>query len=135
MTISFRRPLARTTFCAALAVVSLAATTARDALADGVAYVDCAWAPYRDAWGCALPATFAEGRFSAPPYFRQDDASEQARKRAWADAKAEPGARAQGRLGVFVPMTGGGWTFVPGPSWSPGDPVFLPHPRATTAQR
>ena len=133
MTTKFRGPRVRMIICAALAVVPLVATVARDTRAGDVAYVDCAWSPYKEAWACGLPATFDEGRFNAPPSYRQDDASEQARQRAWRDAKTEPGARAQGRLGVFVPATGGGWMFVPGRSWSPGDPVFLPHPK--TAQR
>ncbi|MGO8998724.1 MAG: hypothetical protein ACLQVI_35830 [Polyangiaceae bacterium] len=125
-----RRPFARITICAAVAVVSLVATAASSTQAGEVAYVDCTWSPYREAWGCSLPSTFVEGRFNAPPSYRQDDASVQARQRAWAEAKSEPGARAQGRLGVFVP-TSGAWTFVPGSTWSPGDPVFLPHPKST----
>jgi hypothetical protein len=131
MITKYRRPLARTMICAALAVVPLVATAARDTHADDVAYVDCAWSPYKEAWACALPTSFAEGRFNAPPSYRQDDASVQARQRTWAEAKNEPGARAQGRLGVFVPSTGGTWSFVPGSSWSPGDPVYFPHPKKT----
>ena len=133
MITKFRRPLAHATFCATLAVVPLVATAARDTHADDVAYVDCAWSPYKEAWACGLPASFEEGRFNAPPSYRQDDASEQARQRAWTEAKAEPGARAQGRLGVFIPAADGSWSFVPGRSWSPGDPVFLPRPK--TAER
>ena len=73
-------------------------------------------------WACALPSTFTEGRFASPPDFRHDDDSQAARDRAWLAARAEPGARARGRMGVFVPKTDGGWWFVPGSSWSPGDP-------------
>lgn len=133
MTMKHRRPFTRTMICAALAIVSLVATAARDTRAGNVAYVDCAWSPYREAWACGLPPSFAEGRFNAPPSYRQDDASEQARQRTWAEAKTEPGARAQGRLGVFIPQSDGGWSFVPGRSWSPGDPVYLPRPK--TAHR
>ncbi len=133
MTTKFRRPLARTLICATLAVVPLAATTARTTHADDVTYVDCTWSPYREAWACALPPSFEQGRFNAPPSYRQDDASEQARQRTFAEAKTEPGARSQGRLGVFIPESDGSWMFVPGRSWSPGDPVFLPRPK--TAQR
>jgi hypothetical protein len=135
MITTFRRPLARTMICASLAVVpALAiATTASETKADDVTYVDCTWSPYKDAWACGLPASFEQGRFNAPPSYGQDDASEQARQRTFAEAKSEPGARTQGRLGVFVPASGGGWMFVPGRSWSPGDPVFMPRPK--TAQR
>jgi hypothetical protein len=100
-------------------------TTTRTVHADDVAYVDCPWTPYKEAWACALPGTFEQGRFAPPPDFRHDDASEQSRQKTWAAAKTEPGARARGRMGVFVPKTEGGWWFVPGASWSPGDPVFL----------
>jgi hypothetical protein len=126
----WRAPRARMILGAALAVIPLVATAARDTQAGDVSYVDCAWSPYKEAWACGLPATFQEGRFNAPPSYRQDDAAEQARQRAFAEAKSEPGARAQGRLGVFIPATGGGWNFVPGHSWSPGDPVFLPRAKA-----
>jgi len=99
----------------------------RDSRADDVPYVDCPWSPYKEAWACALPSTFTEGRFASPPDFRHDDDSQAARDRAWLAARAEPGARVRGRMGVFVPKTDGGWWFVPGASWSPGDPVFLAH--------
>jgi hypothetical protein len=125
-----RRPFARGTLCAAVAAVSLVATFASSTQADDIAYVDCTWSPYKEAWACGLPAQFSEGRFNAPPYYGQDDASVQARQRTWAEAKAEPGALLKGRLGVFVPSSGGAWSFVPGSSWSPGDPVFMPHPKA-----
>ena len=132
-TTKFRRPLARTMICAVLAVVPLAATAAKDTHADDVTYVDCSWGPYKEAWACELPASFEQGRFNAPPSYRQDEASEQARQRTYTEAKTEPGARTEGRLAVFVPASGGGWIFVPGHSWSPGDPVYLPRPK--TAQR
>jgi hypothetical protein len=120
------RPFARAVLCAAFALVPLVATTARDSHADDVAFVDCPWAPYKEAWSCALPGSFEQGRFNAPPDFRHDDASVQARLRTFVAAKTEPGARSHGRVGVFVPTNDGGWLFVPGSSWSPGDPVFLP---------
>jgi hypothetical protein len=120
-----RRQVTRTLVCAALAVVPFV-TAASDTRAGDLAYVDCDWNPYREAWACALPTAFAEGRFNAPPSYRHDEASVQARQRTYAEAKTEPGARARGRLGVFVPSTAGTWSFVPGSSWSPGDPVFFP---------
>ena len=135
MTMKHRRPLAfaRHILCAALAIIPFALTASPDTHAGDITYVDCAWSPYKEAWGCGLPASFEQGRFNAPPSYRQDDASEQARQRTWAEARTEPGARAQGRLGVFIPQDAGGWMFVPGRSWSPGDPVYLPRPK--TAQR
>jgi hypothetical protein len=125
-----RRPFARISLCAAVAAVSLVASFASNTQADDIGYVDCTWSPYKEAWACGLPAKFTEGRFNAPPYYGQDEASIQARQRTFAQAKTEPGARAQGRLGVFVPSTEGVWSFVPGSSWSPGDPVFMPHAKA-----
>ncbi len=114
----------------AILIACPVAMSARESRADDVAYVDCAWSPYKDAWACALPAAFTEGRFAAPPDYRHDEASEKARQKTWEAAKAEPGARARGRMGVFVPKTDdGGWWFVPGASWSPGDAVFLAHAR------
>jgi hypothetical protein len=129
----FVSSFARALVCAALVIVPLATTTARDSRAADVAYVDCPWAPYKEAWACALPGSFEQGRFTPPPDFRHDDASVQARKRTWEAAKAEPGARSHGHVGVFVPASDGSWLFVPGTSWSPGDPVFLP--QAKTARK
>jgi hypothetical protein len=126
---TFQRTFARTILCAAfsfVAVPSFVATIAHEAKADDVAYVDCTWTPFKEAWACALPSGFKQGRFAAPPDFRHDERSVQTRQRAWAEAKTEPGARSRGRVGVFVPANDGGWLFVPGTSWSPGDPVFLP---------
>ena len=88
--------------------------------------VDCAWSPYQGAWGCGLAQSFEQGRFGVPPVFLHDAGSISAREKAWSAAKAAPGARAVGRAGVFVPVKAGGWLFVPGKSWSPSDPVFLP---------
>ncbi len=101
---------------------------------DGRDYVECRWAPYDGAWACGLPATFTEGRFGPPPEFKHDAASEELRRHAYASAKSIPGARARGRVGVFVPEKDGAWLFVPGTAWSPGEPVFLP-PAGKTASR
>ncbi len=117
--------IARVVVCGLIAAAPLTTVT-RTLHADDVAYVDCPWTPYKEAWACALPGSFEQGRFAAPPDFRHDKESEQSRQKTWAAAKTEPGARARGRMGVFVPKSeGGGWWFVPGASWSPGDPVFL----------
>ena len=97
-------------------------------------YVDCRWTPFTDAWGCALPQSFTEGRFGAPPEFKHDELSESLRQRAWTNAKATPGARARGRVGVFVPSSDGAWLFVPGSAWSPGEIVFLPPEPAPKAK-
>jgi hypothetical protein len=96
------------------------------------AYVECRWQPFADAWGCALPSTFTEGRFGPPPEFKHDAASDAIRQRAYATAKATAGARARGRVGVFVPEKDGAWLFVPGNAWSPGEPVFLPPARTAS---
>ncbi len=96
---------------------------------DDLSIVESPWAPYKDAWACALPATFAQGRIDGPPYFGADEASILARHRAWLAAKSAPGARSSGNVGVFVARGDGGWLFVPGSSWSPYDPVFLPRGR------
>ncbi len=37
---------------------------------DDLSIVESPWAPYKDAWACALPATFAQGRLGGPPYVR-----------------------------------------------------------------
>jgi hypothetical protein len=95
--------------------------------------VDCPWTPYKEGWACALPASFEQGRLLTPPDFRQSPAARAARQQAWAAATTAPGARSAGRLGVFVP-TGEGWLFVPGSSWSPGDPVYLPGTRSARAE-
>ncbi|HEY2510459.1 MAG TPA: hypothetical protein VGI39_06375, partial [Polyangiaceae bacterium] len=95
---------------------------------ESIPEVECAWAPYQGAWGCGLPEGFAQGRFGAPPAFRDDPGSVSARERAWSAAKSASGARAVGRVGVFVPKDNT-WMFVPGSSWSPSDPVFLPKPK------
>jgi hypothetical protein len=134
---SSRRTIARVLAATALAVspalvIASLAASASVAHAEDVAYVDCGWSPYNEAWACALPGSFHEGRFAAPPDFRHDSDSEVSRQRAWAAAKAEPGARPRGRMGVFFPKPDGGWWFVPGASWSPGDPVFLPQGKAPT---
>jgi hypothetical protein len=121
-----RRQFGRTLICALL-TVPLFAATAHDSQADDATYVDCSWSPYKEAWGCMLPQTFTDGRFNSPPDYRQDPASVGARERAWLSAKGEPGARPKGHLGVFIPSSGG-WMFVPGSSWSPGDEVSLPKP-------
>jgi len=127
------RTIARGVACALIAAAPLM-TVSRELHADDVAYVDCPWTPYKEAWACALPGTFEQGRFAAPPDFRHDDASVQSRQKTWAAAKTEPGARARGRMGVFVPKSaGGGWWFVPGASWSPGDPVFLARAKPAAA--
>jgi hypothetical protein len=112
--------------------LAVPATTATVALAPSVAsaadvpYIDCHWTPYDGAWACALPSTFKQGRFTPPPDYRQDATSIENRHEAWAMARAAPGARSHGHLGVFLP-TQDGWMFVPGNAWSPGDPVFVPH--------
>jgi hypothetical protein len=129
MTRTNRRTFARTMMGAALAAVLapvVVAATANDVRADDVPYVECKWAPFNEAWACSLPATFTQGRFTAPPDFRHDDHSVQTRQHAWAQAKTEADARTQGHVGVFVPQKDKSWVFVPGVSWSPGDPVFLP---------
>ena len=126
-----RRPLTRALVLAAFALAPI--TVTQSSHADDVAYVDCPWAPYKEAWACALPATFEQGRFNAPPDFRHDEGSAQARQRTWSAARTEPGARSHGHLGVFVPANDGSWLFVPGSLWSPGDAVFLPP--AKTASR
>jgi hypothetical protein len=127
MSLRPRRSLARALVLASFALAPLA--TSAPSQADDLPYVECPWAPYHEAWACSLPATFEQGRFNAPPDFRHDEASTQARQRTWVAAKEEAGARSHGRVGVFVPSTGGAWLFVPGSSWSPGDPVFLPPPK------
>jgi len=102
--------------------------------ADEVAELDCPWSPYKDAWGCALPRGFEQGRFRPPPSFRHDAASRAARERTWAAARTVAGARSDGHLGVFVPVADG-WVFVPGSAWSPSDPVYLPGARWGRAAR
>jgi hypothetical protein len=111
---------------------ALVAIDSSQSFAAGVTmdYVDCSWAPYAEGWACALPASFTEGRFAGPPDFKHDALSEQLRQRAWQTAKTSRGARARGRLGVFVPADGA-WLFVPGPTWLPGEVVFLPPPKKT----
>jgi hypothetical protein len=125
--VSSRRTLARVVVLAALAVTPVLGFAQHESRADDVANVDCDWNPYKEAWACGLPATFTEGRLNAPPDFRHDEASEASRQKAWIEARSEPGARPRGRMGVFFPKQDGSWWFVPGASWSPGDPVFLPH--------
>jgi hypothetical protein len=121
--------------CMALAGAVVAVAIPAESFADEGAqeYVECRWQPFMDAWACTLPSTFTEGRFGPPPEFKHDAASEALRQRAYASAKATPGARARGRVGVFVPEKDGAWLFVPGNSWSPGEPVFLP-PAKTAAR-
>ena len=120
--------------CAALAGAPIAFASA-ESRADGTTqdFIQCQWAPFKQAWACTLPSTFTEGRFGPPPEFKQDADSVQQRQKAYADAKETPGARARGRVGVFVPDKDGTWLFVPGTSWLPGEPVFLPP--AKTASR
>jgi hypothetical protein len=120
-----RRTFTRSVLCALVAATTMTVLPRDSHAEDDVPYVDCPWSPYHEAWACDLPATFVQGRFAAPPDFRHDADSEDARKRAWVAAQAEPGARARGRMGVFIPKADAGWRFVPGSSWSPGDPVFL----------
>jgi hypothetical protein len=134
--VSSRRFMGRALVAAAFAVTPVLTFAQTESHAEDIAYVDCAWSPYKEAWACALPDSFQEGRFNAPPDFRHDDASESSRRKTWAEAKSEPGARPRGRMGVFFPKQDGGWWFVPGASWSPGDPVFLPHEKSEkTASR
>jgi hypothetical protein len=111
-----------------------AAPTEARADEKAIDYVDCRWTPFTEAWGCALPKSFIEGRFNAPPEFKHDDASERVRQSAWANAKATPGARSRGRVGVFVPSADGAWLFVPGSNWSPGEIVSLPPEPAPKAK-
>jgi hypothetical protein len=127
------RPSVSRRILAPLVLVALASAAAvtlapRDSRADApsIDYVDCRWQPFTEAWACSLPATFTEGRFGAPPDFKQDSLSSQLRQRAWSNAKATPGARTRGRVGVFVPQQDSSWLFVPGLAWSPGEIVFLP---------
>jgi hypothetical protein len=103
--------------------------------AEDLAVVETPWAPYKDAWACALPAGFAEGRLGTPPNFGADEASLVARHQAWLAARSAPGARSSGNVGVFLSRADGGWLFVPGASWSPYDPVFLPHDKAAAHAR
>ena len=128
-----RRVVARV-FCAAIAATLVTVGRPAESLADDAAqeYVECRWQPFMDAWGCALPSTFTEGRFGPPPEFKHDADSDAIRQRAYATAKATPGARARGRVGVFVPERDGAWLFVPGNAWSPGEPVFLPPAKAAS---
>ena len=58
-------PLVRALVLAAFALAPLTVTQSSNA--DDVTYVDCPWAPYKEAWACALPANFEQGRFNAPP--------------------------------------------------------------------
>ena len=127
-----RRTALRVLVLAAFMTAPVLTLAARESHADDVVYVDCAWSPYKEAWACALPGTFKEGRFVAPPDFRHDGASEASRQKTWSEAKSEPGARPRGRMGVFFPTHDSGWWFVPGASWSPGDPVFLPHEKTAS---
>src|SRR4051794_33369403 len=80
--------------CAALAAGSLAMAFPTESQAQDAmqGYVDCKWTPFKEAWACALPTTFTQGRFGAPPDFKHDELSEQLRARAYAGAKATPGA-------------------------------------------
>src|SRR6476620_1183483 len=105
-----RRVVARV-LCAAIAATLVAVGRPAEAFADDAAdqYVECRWQPFMDAWGCTLPATFTEGRFGPPPEFKHDADSDAIRQRAYATAKATPGARARGRVGVFVPEKDGTW--------------------------
>jgi hypothetical protein len=96
---------------------------------DKLADLDCQWAPYKEAWSCALPASFEGGRFATPPDYRHDDDSEQRRRHSWVAALKVNGARRNGRVGAFVPQKDGSWLFVPGPLWSPHDLVTMPPAR------
>jgi len=130
-----RRTLIAPLFAAVLASAAALVIAPRASHAETIDYVDCRWSPYNEAWACALPATFTEGRFGAPPDFKQDALSSQLRQRAWTNAKATPGARPRGRVGVFVPQQDSTWLFVPGLAWSPGEIVFLPPESKATAKR